>query len=491
MAYDTSHLLTVGHAKTIHDTLKSAIGGAPLTTSQASALATQTGGILAKVTGNNVFVANAELWSDLPEYRDFIFINRRYSDGYNLQLIYGVSVTYAYHRITKNDTSGTVYRDWKQIAMISDVDGAKSQLTDITGFIGLPIVEFTIVYCSGSVGSTVASLNQTTDSTSDSIIYECAENDVFYLTGTGWNGARLYAFLDSSNKILEIAEAGATRTNAKLIAPAGTAKLVVNFKRANARSLYSPTREGYAFNYNRVPNLKILALGDSICYGWRNGGKGFVGDLGLSYKNIGVGGATLTNVVTQYQNIPDQFDAESGYNPDIIIANGGINDYIADAPMGDIPVEPVRTDEEAAALDRGTIMGAMGYMFYRWVKKYPSAQRFFLIMHKVRKNNHYYPNYNAGQTSGAYYTQQTMHDAQVAICNVYGVKVVDVYKDSMINTDFTQYVSPVAYSSSDPSATADYYVDNDGLHPLARGYLEGYIPIVRQAIQIGTVKSLT
>lgn len=242
---------------------------------------------------------------------------------------------------------------------------------------------------------------------------------------------------------------------------------------------------------NGLPPLKILALGDSICYGYRNQQKGFVGDLGLPYKNIGVSSATLSNKVTSVKNIPQQLLDETSYNPDIIIAEGGINDYIQGAPLGTVPSEPATTDTEANALNRNTVTGAIGFLFYNMIKKFPKAQRFFVVVHKMKRwnkpeiGNPYYPTTQNDQG----YTQQDLHDALVEMCELYNVKVIDVYKDGIINTKFEQYVSDVDYSTN-PDVTYTDYVNIDGVHPLDFGYREGYVPLIRQAIGIGTVKEV-
>jgi hypothetical protein len=239
-------------------------------------------------------------------------------------------------------------------------------------------------------------------------------------------------------------------------------------------------------NDNGLPQLKILACGDSICRGARNSYKGFVGDLGLDYKNIGVGDATISNINTSVTNIPDALIAETAYTPDVIVADGGINDYHYEAALGTIPTSPVTTDADAALLDRSTVMGGAGYLFYQMIKKFPNAQRFFIITHKTQ--------WNTGSAKDGYcptrqntqgYTQKDLHDALVAICNVYGVKVIDVYNDSMINSAFSQYRSPTAWST-DSTVAEQYMVDADGVHPTANGYINGYVPLVRQALAIGT-----
>lgn len=240
---------------------------------------------------------------------------------------------------------------------------------------------------------------------------------------------------------------------------------------------------GNSIDITDITSLKVLACGDSICKGTRNGDKGFIGEVGCDYKNIGVVGATLSSSNTGIYN---EIVNENSYVPDVVIANGGINDYMSNITLGTIPTAPATTDTEANALDKSTIMGGVGYLFYQMAKKWPDAQRFFIITHKTYANSSitgYLP--TRQNTKG--YTQEDMHDALVAICEVYGVKVIDVYKDGMINSAFPQYRSPVAWASD--STTADQYMtDLDGIHPTAKGYTLCYVPFVKQALQIGTAK---
>lgn len=43
----------------------------------------------------------------------------------------------------------------------------------------------------------------------------------------------------------------------------------------------------------------------------------------------------------------------------------------------------------------------------------------------------------------------------VAVCNAYNVEVIDVYKDSLINTRFPYYKAPQSYSSLDADGRAE------------------------------------
>ena len=252
--------------------------------------------------------------------------------------------------------------------------------------------------------------------------------------------------------------------------------------------------------------LQILALGDSICRGGRNSSKGFVGDLGLPYINMGVGGATISSIRSTYtdsihsfsdaDNVPNQLVSYSSktddeiqaafgktkFTPDVIIGEGGINDYINNAALGTMSGAPVSADAEAAELDRNTLLGALEYLFYQMIKLYPMAQRYFVITHKTcRANGSYYPT----RVNSAGDTQQQMHDAIAACCNLYSVVPIDVYRDGLMDTKFPRYRA--AAENYHQAAPTDY-CDYDGVHPLSYGYQQVYVPMVKAALQTATKK---
>lgn len=368
--------------------------------------------------------------------------------------------------------------------------------------------------------------------------------------------------------------------------------------------------------------LKILCVGDSISYGARNGLRGFVGGLGFPYQIDGITGATLSTAQSGVKNIPQQIIDSSYSNPDVIISNGGVNDYLQNAPLGIIPTEPITDDTADGALDLSTICGGVQHLFYNMIKKYPNAQRFFLLTHKTTASAPVYtygsnlalvttqtrqangvdfvnnsdntfavfrtPSTSAPVTAGftlsdisleagtyifeglndgrwttssdeylllryknkstsatvcdvtdkpvivtfssaitlqasffvgklydgtykivtpvikkctpattvrdwttvpnrALLTQTDIYDAIREIAKLYGVKIIDVFNESMMNTAFSQYVSPTHWDS-DHSVTDREYCDDDGIHPLNKGYENAYLPIIRQALQIGTEK---
>lgn len=258
----------------------------------------------------------------------------------------------------------------------------------------------------------------------------------------------------------------------------------------NARGMYIRNYTGGSWNRWLQPLMytpyKILGVGDSICEGWRNNNMGFVGELNIPYTNLGVTGATL-GVKSNHAQIASQVDSLSSTDYGCVIADGGINDYAQNVPLGTIPTYPKTTSSEIQSLDKTTVCGGLEYLFYLIITKLPYAQRYFLITHKTNA-------YPSTQNSAGY-TQQDLHDAIVAVCNVYNVEVIDIYKDSLINTRFSYYKATQAYSDLDADGraqlTANYYVDKDGIHPLWLGYEEGYYPMIRKALLTATYKYTT
>lgn len=225
---------------------------------------------------------------------------------------------------------------------------------------------------------------------------------------------------------------------------------------------------------------RLLLCGDSICRGARNAGKGFGGGLGYPFKNIGVGDSTLsdTHVTPNGDNIPDAFENETSYTPTIIIADGGINDYFYNSPLGVISTKPASNQTEAAALNRSTLTGGLEYLFYLMATRYPLAKRVFVITHKTQRTN---GTYCPTVENNVGVTQKQIHDTIANVCKLYGVAIADVYENGVIDTCFDGYVSPVA-RSEDASEAAKYYVDHDRVHPMELGYNECYLPILRTTL---------
>lgn len=248
--------------------------------------------------------------------------------------------------------------------------------------------------------------------------------------------------------------------------------------------------------------VRLLAVGDSICRGGRNSRKGFVGDLGLPYRNAGLNGATLSTKETAVTNIPNQLAGISDYSPDIIIADGGVNDYIYNAPLGTVPTSRLSEVGQLSGDDLATAMGGLQKLFVLMRSKFPDAKRYFVITHKttqripqsidgayVYTDEDKYVDWTVTKNKAGY-SQQDLHDAIVACCKVYDVEVIDIYKNSALNTANSKYCSKTSYFE-DPSVTDTEYVDIDGVHPLQKGYAAYYLPLIRKKIKSAPQQTTT
>lgn len=79
-----------------------------------------------------------------------------------------------------------------------------------------------------SVGDTVSLTPVSSSSGFYYAIVDCVEGDTFVVKGTGGSSARLWCFIDSSNKALDVSPASASLDYGVLIAPSGASKLVLN-----------------------------------------------------------------------------------------------------------------------------------------------------------------------------------------------------------------------------------------------------------------------
>ncbi len=403
------------------------------------------GGLLVNVLQEGSYVIQAQEWTDAPSDEGFAFRVIRYAPRYVLQIATGIISGSIFTRIVNRDGTdkNPVYRDW-----INIVD----------------------THYKGAVSAEAYNRR----------ICEIVKTGTYMIdTPENWSEGTLPCGGDflmevqrfSSNYVLQMA--WSTQTGVDAYDNGDIYTRIIH------RTEFTVRR-----SWRRVgvdAPIKVLAVGDSICAGTRNNNKGFVGDLGLPYLNAGLSGATLSNYRTSVKNIPDQL-ADASYDPDVLIANGGVNDYYYGAPLGDLPTVPALSAEESALLDRSTVLGGLQHLLYTMFKKYPNAAKFFLLTHKTcdRRDSSSMPGNWSELQNAAGYTLAELFDAIKQTCELYNVSVIDVFGESELDTNDDQYVT------GDPQ-----WVDDDGVHPLAHGYLHGYLPYVWEAVETIDLQQMT
>lgn len=107
------------------------------------------------------------------------------------------------------------------------VDGNIDHLeNDLYVLEDISLIQGAFINLGGGVGSTV-SLTPTSNAGYAYVIVNCKAGDTFYLSAKGGTNSRAYGFLNTSNKLLSVADAGVYISNQKIMATQD-GKLVVN-----------------------------------------------------------------------------------------------------------------------------------------------------------------------------------------------------------------------------------------------------------------------
>lgn len=224
----------------------------------------------------------------------------------------------------------------------------------------------------------------------------------------------------------------------------------------------SPTKK-----VNRLTNKLIYNFGDSIAAGDGNSGKGYAEILAennnMRCRDYAVGGATLSKIEGQKMGcILDQINDASSVQPDVIIIDGGANDYTQSRQMGEMT--QIRYVEITQwNYDTSTFLGALEQAFYLLRHKYPSIPIIFVYIHQ--NNSRWQKEIEGGEILSFY----TMHDKALEVCRKWAVKVCDVFTEGQLNTNLTYQ--------------REHYTNNgDGTHPTQEGYEMSYIPLLKSKV---------
>lgn len=149
-------------------------------------------------------------------------------------------------------------------------------INNISNGYGENLVDYAIggnIKTGGNVGTTVDLTPRDIDYTTGNIITNyicviniCTEGDKFKIFGAGGVDARLWAFVDSSNKLIAVQTDNiGYKTNVDITAPAGADKLIANFNLIDANNNANPTQL-YRYSENNVPsnNARITALESEV-----------------------------------------------------------------------------------------------------------------------------------------------------------------------------------------------------------------------------------
>lgn len=124
-----------------------------------------------------------------------------------------------------HDVLDSIPEDYSTLS--TDVTNLKSAFAFDTGKQYIGFIKGGYIPNSANVGTEI-SLTPTANANYSYSIMDCSPNDAVFITGQGSSGARLWSFLNSNNEIISKADASITYAGLVIIAPATTAKVIIN-----------------------------------------------------------------------------------------------------------------------------------------------------------------------------------------------------------------------------------------------------------------------
>ena len=232
---------------------------------------------------------------------------------------------------------------------------------------------------------------------------------------------------------------------------------------------YVPNDDVIGFVKSKIldlKGLKIYNFGDSIAAGDGNSGVGYAEILASMYGCIttdyAVGGTTLSKVTGQGMGcILNAIDGASATPPDVILLEGGANDYSQFRVTGEVTGATVFSN---SSFDETTYIGALELALYKLQTKYPGVPIIWVYTHRENTRTE-----KTNPDTGVTVNFTTMHDKSLEACAKWAIPVVDMYNEGGLNTNWAGYRTAYTYQG-------------DGTHPNEAGYKKFYIPRIKAKV---------
>ena len=218
-----------------------------------------------------------------------------------------------------------------------------------------------------------------------------------------------------------------------------------------------------------LKRLKLALFGDSIMYGSGNGGFGIgeylAEDYGFELYKYCIGGARVgfregkNWLVEQVRQAIDD-----GIDPDVIIFNGFTNDCnMSDGVNCDVELGETCEPEDIFSVKRenAPFSPCFASVVVAFKKYFPKAEILFIRPHKMGRRDAV--------------AQVVYGERAVLLCEKYGVGVIDIYKDSDLDTFQPDQRDKYTFDSYNLGK-------GDCTHPNDSGYREKYMPLIRREI---------
>lgn len=165
---------------------------------------------------------------------------------------------------------------------------------------------------------------------------------------------------------------------------------------------------------------KILIAGDSVAfgYGWEGGFKNLIEEdfRGAEVKNVAVSGAKLTQ--NQIQREITNAIYTQGFQPDIVIFDGGWNDLMEGVETGTVDFDTYAGTQNS---NSNNVLGALEYLFFQFQNLFPEIQLVYFSIYKI------VPFTGDSKTMPSYSEQRSFNESIKSVCQKYGVAFVDFW----------------------------------------------------------------
>lgn len=215
----------------------------------------------------------------------------------------------------------------------------------------------------------------------------------------------------------------------------------------------------FTYEFGLIPRTRWFALGDSITQGFYSKDRKLIGITTYNYPyyvgiinnyevtNYGVGGSGYVHnaTVDDKLNAKDKVDTIDFSECDLATLAWGINDWHYNCEIGDI---------SSSRKGDGTMVGNMIYCIEKILTDNPKCKIIVILPQNVSAfGGNIESNWGLGtslETSG---TLQNVIDAQISVCEYYGIQYIDQTKSGIVNRFNIKLLLP------------------DGLHPAEDGYI--------------------
>ena len=210
----------------------------------------------------------------------------------------------------------------------------------------------------------------------------------------------------------------------------------------------------------KLSGKQILSFGDSIMYGMGNSGRGIADvageKLNMKVTDYSVNGASFEKlsghdlILTQIKSA-----IAKGEKADIILINGGTND-LSKGKLG-----RMMNGRDYRAADQKTFAGSFEYALGTLKAAYPNTPIVYVRAHNMVTTD------EKGE--------QQFGDLAIKIAQKWGVKTVDIYSDTEMNTEIKELRDRYTLYRREKGQC-------DSVHPNAAGYSKYYLPLTSEAI---------